>query len=142
MLVSTGLDEEAKTYLDGEKWGTSGNNCLRSSLLEPTRALCIIQLSICGHQIRRMGMKAFKRDAAMTAATDASWLRQIIGIARRLGPYAAIEIVLPGGSLVVLLLWLFRRHRDMRSFGWMMRMRSFAAIARLRLWIEPERANC
>lgn len=70
-----------------------------------------------------MGMKALKRDAAMTAAIHAPGIRHIIGIVRRLGPYAAIEIVLPGGSLVVLLLWLFRQHKDMRSFGRMMRTR-------------------
>jgi hypothetical protein len=29
---------------------------------------------------------------------------------REIGPYAAIEILLPGGSLFALLLWLFRRH--------------------------------
>jgi len=27
---------------------------------------------------------------------------------RRLGPYAAIELLLPGGSLLALLLWLYR----------------------------------
>jgi hypothetical protein len=30
---------------------------------------------------------------------------------RRFGPYAAIELLLPGGSLLALLLWLYRRHR-------------------------------
>jgi hypothetical protein len=30
---------------------------------------------------------------------------------RRLGPYAAIELLLPGGSLLAILLWLYRRHR-------------------------------
>jgi hypothetical protein len=29
---------------------------------------------------------------------------------RELAPYAAIELVLPGGSLIALLLWLYRRH--------------------------------
>ena len=29
---------------------------------------------------------------------------------RDLAPYAAIELVLPGGSVVALLLWLYRRH--------------------------------
>jgi hypothetical protein len=84
-------------------------------------------LSIRGRLIRHIGVKALKRDAAMTAATNAPWIRQIIGIVRRLGPYAAIEIVLPGGSLVVLVLWLFRQHKDMRSFGRMMRTWLFAA---------------
>jgi hypothetical protein len=77
----------------------------------------------------------------MTAATHASWIRQIIGIVRRLGPYAAIEIVLPGGSLVVLLLWLIRRHRDMRSFDRMMRTWLFTAVESLRRWINPAQAN-
>ncbi len=30
---------------------------------------------------------------------------------RELAPYAAIEMVLPGGSLMALLLWLYRRQR-------------------------------
>jgi hypothetical protein len=30
---------------------------------------------------------------------------------RRLGPYAAIELLLPGGTLIALLVWLYRRHR-------------------------------
>jgi hypothetical protein len=29
---------------------------------------------------------------------------------RDLAPYAALELVLPGGSLMALLLWLYRRH--------------------------------
>ena len=29
---------------------------------------------------------------------------------RVLAPYAVIELVLPGGSLMALLLWLYRRH--------------------------------
>ena len=30
---------------------------------------------------------------------------------RRLGPYAAIELLLPGGSLLAIALWLYRRYR-------------------------------
>jgi hypothetical protein len=30
---------------------------------------------------------------------------------REFAPYAAIELVLPGGSLMALLLWLYRRHK-------------------------------
>ena len=78
----------------------------------------------------------------MTAATNAPWIRQIIGIVRRLGPYAAIEIVLPGGSLVVLLVWLFRQHGDVRIFGQTMRTWLFVAIGSFRHWVGPKRANC
>lgn len=31
---------------------------------------------------------------------------------REMGPYAAIELLLPGGSLIALLLWLYRRQRS------------------------------
>ena len=68
----------------------------------------------------------------MSAATHASWIRQIIGIVRRIGPYAAIEIVLPGGSLVVLLLWFFQRHRHVHTFGRMRRNWLFTAVESLR----------
>jgi len=33
----------------------------------------------------------------------------VIAKLRDLAPYAAIELVLPGGSLIALLLWLYRR---------------------------------
>jgi hypothetical protein len=31
---------------------------------------------------------------------------------RQLAPYAAIELILPGGSLIALALWLYRRYRQ------------------------------
>ena len=30
---------------------------------------------------------------------------------RAVAPYALIELILPGGSVMALLLWLYRRHR-------------------------------
>jgi hypothetical protein len=66
----------------------------------------------------------------MTTPTYAPWIRQLIGIVRRLGPYAAIA--LPGGSLVVLLVWLFRQHGDARFFGQTMRTWLLVAIASFR----------
>jgi hypothetical protein len=35
----------------------------------------------------------------------------VIGKLRELAPYAAIELVLPGGSLMALLLWIYRRQK-------------------------------
>ena len=40
---------------------------------------------------------------------------RVAALLRGLGPYAAIELILPGGSLLALLLWLWRRHRNARS---------------------------
>ncbi len=34
--------------------------------------------------------------------------KKLIGIGRTMGPYVAIELVMPGGSLLVALLWLYR----------------------------------
>lgn len=35
---------------------------------------------------------------------------------RGVAPYAAIELVLPGGSVIALLLWLHSRHRNAAPF--------------------------
>jgi hypothetical protein len=35
---------------------------------------------------------------------------------RELAPYALIELVLPGGSVMALLLWLYRRHKRVPIF--------------------------
>jgi hypothetical protein len=37
--------------------------------------------------------------------------RRLVQAARQFGPYAAIELLLPGGSLVAIGLWLYRRNR-------------------------------
>jgi len=46
-------------------------------------------------------------------------LRRVVQVARQLGPYAAIELLLPGGSLLAIALWLYRRRlaRQARPFG-------------------------
>jgi hypothetical protein len=33
---------------------------------------------------------------------------KLIAVGRALGPYVAIELLLPGGSLIALLYWLYR----------------------------------
>jgi hypothetical protein len=38
-------------------------------------------------------------------------MTELIQIVRNAGPYLAIEMLLPGGSVIALLLWLFR-HRS------------------------------
>jgi len=40
------------------------------------------------------------------------WLSRLVGQLRTLGPYLAIELILPGGSLIALLLWLYHRNRN------------------------------
>ena len=40
----------------------------------------------------------------------------LIAKLRILAPYAMIELILPGGSLLALLLWLYRRHKKLSDF--------------------------
>ena len=35
---------------------------------------------------------------------------KIVALGRTIGPYVALEILLPGGTLIALLLWLYRTH--------------------------------
>ena len=39
-----------------------------------------------------------------------NWIVRLAGVLRALGPYAAIELVLPGGTLIALAVWAIRRH--------------------------------
>ena len=43
-------------------------------------------------------------------------MNALIQVARNAGPYLAVELLLPGGSVIALLLWLFR-HRFKKEAG-------------------------
>jgi len=43
-----------------------------------------------------------------------AWLQWIVEQFRTLGPYFAVELILPGGSVLTLLLWLYRRRSASR----------------------------
>jgi len=66
----------------------------------------------------------------------ATWLTRIGAILRQLGPYAAIELLLPGGTLMALLLWLYRRSVSLRAS-----VRSQEAAAYTHLCMECGVAN-
>jgi hypothetical protein len=44
-------------------------------------------------------------------------VEQVFRQARSLGPYLAIELILPGGSIVALLLWSFRNRPAARQIA-------------------------
>jgi len=58
------------------------------------------------------------------AVNDASWagarsglrnaIARFVGWVRSLGPYAAIELILPGGSIIAVALWTYRHRRALR----------------------------
>lgn len=49
------------------------------------------------------------RDLASSGVRFTGWLARTLTGLRQLAPYAAIELLLPGGSLIALVLWLYRR---------------------------------
>ena len=47
----------------------------------------------------------------------AAYAAAVIAKLRVLAPYALIELILPGGSVIALLLWLYRRQRKVAVFA-------------------------
>ena len=47
----------------------------------------------------------------------AGCMTRVVSGLRDVAPYAALELLLPGGSLMVLLLWLYRRHKRGNPLG-------------------------
>lgn len=47
-------------------------------------------------------------------------LRRVLA---RIGPYAAVEIILPGGTLLALLIYLYRRQADLKNWTGRMSIR-------------------
>jgi hypothetical protein len=69
-------------------------------------------------------MSIFRRRAIRCAARRILGLRNwrdcaavVIARLKALAPYALIELVLPGGSVMALLVWLYRRRKNVFGFG-------------------------
>jgi hypothetical protein len=54
---------------------------------------------------------ATNREIASDGFGFLAWLARGVAGLRQLAPYAAIELLLPGGSLIAVALWLYRRHK-------------------------------
>jgi hypothetical protein len=52
-----------------------------------------------------------RQEITMKAPPD-PWIARLPALLRALGPYAAIELLLPGGSLIALGLWLYRQRAN------------------------------
>jgi hypothetical protein len=53
------------------------------------------------------GSRSGQLEITMKALINA-WIARVPALLRSLGPYAAIELLLPGGSVIALLIWLYR----------------------------------
>ena len=45
------------------------------------------------------------------------YVMAVVGRLRDLAPYAVMELILPGGSLIAVLLWLYRRQKKAPEFA-------------------------
>ena len=83
--------------------------------------------------------------SANASAARAAWVAKGVALVKALGPYALLEFLLPGGTLIALLVWLYRnRHshgengraarpvtsaEDRAPFAWRRMLVSGAAVA-------------
>lgn len=69
------------------------------------------------------------------------WIRQSVRVLEALGPYAAIALALPGGSVIAIFLWLWRRRQAQLSV-WKRRPASETASRSVRArMLEPATAR-
>ena len=54
-----------------------------------------------------------RRQVVTTA--QSSWIARLAALMRSFGPYAAIELLLPGGSLIALSLWILRHREELAA---------------------------
>jgi hypothetical protein len=47
--------------------------------------------------------------------TRFNWIVRLAGALRALGPYAAIELLVPGGTLIALAVWAFRNRQSLAA---------------------------
>jgi hypothetical protein len=46
------------------------------------------------------------------------WFARLLALLRVVGPYAAIELLLPGGSIIAGLIWLWRHRANVAARTW------------------------
>lgn len=59
----------------------------------------------------------------------AGWIALAVAGLKEIGPYAAIEIILPGGTLIALLLWLYRRRGALKGLPRLSALPTLSAAA-------------
>ena len=65
----------------------------------------------------RVSKSAFWGRCTLAALKLSPYAQAIFAKLRAVAPYALMELVLPGGSVMALLLWLYRRQRKVTAFA-------------------------
>jgi hypothetical protein len=61
-------------------------------------------------------------------------IARMLGAIRSLGPYVAIELILPGGTIIALALWAYRNRRSVRDGASAASTAVAAAVGRASTW--------
>jgi hypothetical protein len=75
----------------------------------------------------------FALEALTEKVRTARLVVRALELVKELGPYAAIELLLPGGSLIALGLWLYARHKAGKPLLPFRLRAAFSAARRLRV---------
>jgi hypothetical protein len=68
-----------------------------------------------GHRPELPPVNELKARRQVVTTAQSSWIARLAILMRSFGPYAAIELLLPGGSLIALSLWLFRHREELAA---------------------------
>jgi len=68
------------------------------------------------------------------------WINRLVSSIRQFGPYAALELALPGGSLIALALWT-ARHHPMATVYWRRALALMIAIVAVFAMAQPAFGN-
>jgi hypothetical protein len=68
------------------------------------------------------------------------WMDRLAGSIRQLGPYAALELALPGGSVIALALWA-ARHHPMATVCWRRALALMIAVVAVFATAQPAFGN-
>jgi hypothetical protein len=106
-----------KIALDGVELWTPHSSFIRKnphtkrpSMIASARAA---STSNCASPLRRGSAVLSEKSCSVRNG----WMAGAIAGLKEFGPYAAIELVLPGGSLIAILLWLHRRRQFRRNLA-------------------------
>jgi|SRR6516162_547503 hypothetical protein len=73
--------------------------------------IMFVNLFCYAHRSESPPVNELKARRQVVTTAQSSWIARLATLMRSFGPYAAIEPLLPGGSLIALSLWIFR-HRE------------------------------
>ena len=68
-------------------------------------------------------------------------LEAMTATSRKLGPYVLLEVLLPGGTLIAFLLFLYRHPATVRSYATRAKHAALRAAARMRRAVAPRAAR-